>query len=289
MAQNKELWSVLRMLEWATEFFEQKQVKNPRLSIEWLLSDVLEVKRLDLYLLFDRPLSKEELDQIRPLIKRRANHEPLQYITGYTPFHNVEIDVNEHVLIPRMETEYLVEMILDDYKESDMLFVLDIGTGSGCIPIALKNEKENWSTAGFDVSEEAIQLALSNADKYEMELDLFQADLFEKVKEEVELPFWEVIVSNPPYILPSEKDTLDEEVVNHEPHLALFTENTNHMFSTLEEFARKNLVKGGKIYLEINSAEWEKVLAIFSSNFWKSEARKDYDNHHRYIVAELIH
>ena len=104
-------WSVLRMLEWATGYFNEKKISSPRLSIEWLLSHVLNVKRLDLYMQFDRPLTPDELNELRAMVKRRAQHEPLQYITGSTSFYNAEIFVDAHVLIPRSETEELVEIV----------------------------------------------------------------------------------------------------------------------------------------------------------------------------------
>ncbi|MEX2435299.1 MAG: peptide chain release factor N(5)-glutamine methyltransferase, partial [Balneolaceae bacterium] len=109
MSESRQLWTVLSMLEWATDYFEEKGVSSSRLSIEWILADVLEIKRLDIYLQFDRPLSEDELNKIRPLVKRRAQHEPLQYITGQTDFINSVIKVSPGVLIPRVETEQLVE------------------------------------------------------------------------------------------------------------------------------------------------------------------------------------
>ncbi len=108
MSSTPTTWTVLSMLEWTTDYFEQKGIKSPRLSIEWLLAFVLRKKRLDLYLCFDRPLTSEELQELRPLVKRRSLHEPLQYIVGETDFFNVVISVNKHVLIPRQETEQLV-------------------------------------------------------------------------------------------------------------------------------------------------------------------------------------
>ena len=125
------------MLEWATGYFRQKEVESPRLSIEWLLAHILDIKRLDLYLSYNRPLSPDELERLRPLVKRRAEHEPLQYITGSTEFLHTRIEVNNSVLIPRPETEQLTENILSAHPNEPPLKVLDVGTGSGCIAIAL--------------------------------------------------------------------------------------------------------------------------------------------------------
>lgn len=159
MSKKVKEWTVLSMLEWATDYFEQKDIPDPRHSIEWLLAETLGIKRLDLYLKYDRPLSPDELDQLRPMVKRRAEHEPLQYIIGYTDFMNARISVDKSVLIPRIETEQLVEIILDQQSgtENKNLSVLDIGTGSGCIPIALKMECPDWKLSGIDISAERWQ------------------------------------------------------------------------------------------------------------------------------------
>src|SRR5699024_8439922 len=119
MSKKVEEWTVLSMLEWATDYFEQKNIPDQRHSIEWLLAETLSIKRLDLYLKFDRPLSPGELNRLRPMVKRRAKHEPLQYIIGFTDFMNARISVNEDVLIPRIETEQLVELILDRHPAAE--------------------------------------------------------------------------------------------------------------------------------------------------------------------------
>ena len=119
MSTKLKDWTVLSMLEWGTEYFKERGIPDPRLSIEWLLAETLQVKRLDLYLKFDRPLSQSELNDIRPLVKKRARHEPLQYILGYTHFMNARISVTPDVLIPRIETEQLVEILLDEHPVED--------------------------------------------------------------------------------------------------------------------------------------------------------------------------
>src|SRR5690606_6466742 len=136
-------WTVLRMLEWATAYFESKGIPSPRLSIEWLLGEVLSLKRLDLYLQHDRTLTTSELDTLRGWVLRRGKHEPLQYITGSTDFYNCTINVTPAVLIPRQETEQLVDKILQGHSETHQR-VLDVGTGSGCIAIAIKKARPDW-------------------------------------------------------------------------------------------------------------------------------------------------
>lgn len=272
------------MLEWTTNYFEQKGVKSPRLSIEWLLAFVLQKKRLDLYLCFDRPLTSEELEKLRPLVKRRSQHEPLQYIVGETDFFNVVISVNKHVLIPRQETEQLVQRILNEHSGSKPLNVLDIGTGSGCIPISLKAENPEWNITATDISTEALALATSNAEKNNTDITFIHQDLFNPNFENLEAPF-DIIISNPPYILKEEESNLDEEVKSFEPHLALFCENTQNIFAALEDYCSKFLAKDGKAYFEIHEREAAHTAQVFSEKGWNFEIIKDYDLKDRFLIA----
>lgn len=188
MSTKADVWTVLTMLEWGTDYFSGKGITQPRLSIEWLLSHVLACKRLDLYLAFDRPLSQAELDELRALVRRRAQHEPLQYITGHTDFFNCRIDVNPSVLIPRPETEQLVEMVLDWGAERPRCRVLDVGTGSGCIAIALKKAKPDWDVTGIDISPEALKTAAGNAVINEADVRFAHGDLFDHTLAALQLP-----------------------------------------------------------------------------------------------------
>jgi release factor glutamine methyltransferase len=272
------------MLEWGTEYFQKKEVNSPRMSVEWLLSDVLNVKRLDLYLMYDRPLSAQELDTLRPLIKRRAEHEPLQYITGSTPFVHSRIKVNKNVLIPRMETEYMVELILHRFENGNAFKMLDVGTGSGCIPIAIKKERPDWEVEGFDLSDEAVKLARLNADENECEIRFFQDDLF-RFSPGTEQKY-NLITSNPPYVLEAEKEGLHKEVRDYEPHLALFTDDTRRMYHRLAELVLHNLKKGGSAYIEINSAEASKVLECFQYEEFEVRIDEDQEGRKRYLILE---
>lgn len=282
MSNTQNEWTVLSMLNWATTFFENKEVKSPRLSIEWLLADVLEIKRLDLYLNYDRPLSQIELDNLRPLVKRRAQHEPLQYITGETTFYNSTIKVNPSVLIPRQETEQLVQLILDNHPDTNTLNVLDIGTGSGCIPIALKKERPNWNITAIDISTEALETAKSNADLNNTDIDFKLHSLFDANFDNNHSLF-DIITSNPPYILQNELSSLDDEVKNYEPHLALFCESTENMFEGIEQFCSKNLKYPGNIYLEIHEDHSIQVVELFAKNNWSAKAILDLNEKHRFI------
>jgi release factor glutamine methyltransferase len=284
MSSTRKEWTVISMLEWATSYFEEKGVKSPRLSIEWLLAFVLDIKRLDLYIKYDRPLSEDELNILRPFVKRRANHEPLQYITGEASFYNATLKVNPSVLIPRQETEQLVEIICTEQADKKDLTILDVGTGSGCIPVALKKEHETWNVFACDISSEALSLAKENAVSNNVEIEYIIHDLFDARLKDQERKF-DLIISNPPYILENEEENLDREVKSFEPHLALFCESTQKMYSAIEEFCSQNLSKEGTLYLELHENYANEVKAIFSEKKWKAKLVKDLENKSRFLVA----
>ena len=288
MSTKLKDWTVLSMLEWGTEYFKEKGIPDPRLSIEWLLAETLQVKRLDLYLKFDRPLSQSELDDIRPLIKLRAAHQPLQYILGYTDFMNARLSVNPDVLIPRIETEQLVEIILDDHPgdSNSEVNALDIGTGSGCIPIALKMERPAWMVDALEISPEALKVARKNAEANETDVTFVQGDIMKWENLSFDKSY-DIIVSNPPYILPEEKEELEKQVVNHEPSLALFCENLEEMYGSIIKFSETYLKKNGKLYLEIHENYSTVVQQFFNDALWDISLLKDYDKKPRFIIAKL--
>ena len=285
MSTNTD-WTVLRMLEWATKYFNEKNILSPRLSIEWLLSHVLNVKRLDLYMQFDRPLTPDELDELRSLVKRRALHEPLQYITGSTSFYNAEIIVDKNVLIPRPETEELVEMIINDNPSSEPKTVLDVGTGSGCIPIALQIEKPDWIVTGVDISEEALSIAQKNNLTNKTSVNFLKGDLFNS--DTLPSQCFDVIVSNPPYIQMHEKSEMDIQVVNYEPHLALFCEDRDLVYKSLVTYARSHLNHGGVLYMELHHDHPLDNKNMFKSEHWSYQILNDLGNNTRFLKATFL-
>lgn len=285
MNSKVEEWTVLSMLEWATDFFKKKDIPDPRHSIEWLLAETLDIKRLDLYLKYDRPLSSDELDMLRPLVKRRANHEPLQYIVGFTEFMNARISVNEHVLIPRLETEQLVEIILDNHADEKNLSVIDVGTGSGCIPIALKMEQPGWDVRGIDISDEALEVARTNAEQNETDITFSEGDILSPESISIQSPV-DLIVSNPPYVTPDEKEMLEPQITEYEPPEALFFDDIEKMYRSIIRFAEENLSEKGSLYLELHENYSDKIIALFDDKSWSADIQKDYDKKPRFIIAE---
>ncbi|MCH2450371.1 MAG: peptide chain release factor N(5)-glutamine methyltransferase [Gracilimonas sp.] len=284
MSKVPSVWTVLSMLEWATDFFEQKQVKSPRFSIEWLLAHVLSIKRLDLYLAYDRPLSSEELEELRPMVKRRSAHEPLQYITGETDFHHIRIKVQPGVLIPRQETEQLVDWILELHGDVESLKALDVGTGSGCIPIALKHARPGWKVFATEISQDALTIAKKNADYNETDVSFYKDDLF--YPESLGNHKFNLIISNPPYIHPDEKNSLEDEVKKYEPELALFCESTQKMYRALEDLCSKYLQTKGSVFLELHEDHAQEVLHIFQEGSWEAIVKNDYSGKPRFLKAK---
>lgn len=284
MSTKVEEWTVLSMLEWGTDFFKTKNIPDPRHSIEWLLAETLNIKRLDLYLKYDRPLSPQELETLRPLVKRRAKHEPLQYIVGFTDFMNARISVNEHVLIPRIETEQLVEIILDEHSGNEQLSVIDLGTGSGCIPIALKMEQPTWNVSGIDISGKALEVARKNAEQNEVEINFSEGDILNP--KTIDQHTVDIIVSNPPYITPEEKDLLEPQVKNYEPSEALFFDDLEKMYSSIIHFAEQHLDNEGSLYLELHEHYGKEIIDLFDQNIWTAKLLKDYDKKTRFIIAK---
>lgn len=216
----EETWTILRVIQWTTEYFARKGIDQPRASAEVLLAHVLRVERLQLYLHHDKPLAPEELAQYRESVRRRASREPVQYITGKQEFWSLEFEVNSAVLIPRRETELLVERALELISDQPAN-VLDLGTGSGAIAIAIAHEVPAATITAVDRSLEALAVARRNALRHGLSSRIAFAamDLLSGFAQD-SAPF-DLIVSNPPYIGEDELPSLAPEVKCHEPMGAL--------------------------------------------------------------------
>ncbi len=190
---------------------------TPRLDAERLLAHTLGLSRIELYMQLERPLTSDELDAARALVARRARREPLQYVLGEWGFRGLTLIVDERALIPRPETETLVERALDLIRDCEAPRVLDVGTGTGAVALAIAEEHRGARVTAMDVSVEALALAAENVERTGLPVELVRRDLFEG------LPVgpWELVVSNPPYVDPGELSSLEPEVRDWEPHVAL--------------------------------------------------------------------
>lgn len=229
-------------------------------------------------------LSGELHGEAERIISRLQHGEPIQYILGQADFCGLSFYVDKNVLIPRPETEELVAWLSEN--STPELSVLDIGTGSGCIPICLKRQHPGWHISALDISEEALTTARRNAEKHQTDIDFFHYDILRGPSEN--LPVWDIIVSNPPYVCESEKQGMERHVLEHEPHTALFVPDDDPLrfYKAITAFAQKHLQPDGTLFFEINRAygnELEKLL--IKENFQHVEHRFDIYGNERMIRA----
>ncbi len=257
-----ERWSVLKILQWTTRFFTDKGISSPRLDAELLLADTLNLDRVGLYMNYDRPLDLEELAHYRQKVQRRAQHEPVQYILGKTEFWSLTLLVDRRVLIPRADTEILVEEALKQLQGRSA--VLDVGTGSGAIALALACERPQAVVTAIDLSPESLKMARANAARNHLDgrIDFQHGDL-------AELPAgpFDLIVSNPPYVPTRDWQQLMPEVRDYEPRLALDGGDDGlHAFRLLGSQADRVLHPGGWLMVEVGIDQADLVAAIFGEN-----------------------
>lgn len=260
---KQNTWRVIDMIDWAREYFREKQFESPRLEIEGLLCDLLQCKRVDLYVRFEEPLTGDQLAILRGQIKRRLKHEPLQYITGTTEFYGYPLTIRKPALIPRPESERLVDVALELIPDSGPVTVLDVGCGSGCLSVALAKQRPNTHLLAIDVDTGCLELTKENLNLNSLpNVETAQVDIFDWIPDEP----MDIVVSNPPYIPEQEWKNLMPEVKDHEPEHAL-TDHGNGL-SFYRRFANifTSLVKpGGWLVLEVGLGKHpEEAHEIFS-------------------------
>lgn len=284
MKSNKEVWRIDTILNWTRQYFGEKGVENPRLDAEVLLSHILGKDRLYLYVHFDQPLEATELAAFRAAVKKRAARLPIAYITGIKEFMGLDFQVTPAVLIPRPDTEILVEKALKILAENDSPKILDIGTGSGAICVSMLVNLPSAKAVTVDISPEAIAVAKGNAQKHEVaqRLTFCQGDLFNPVQGQV----FTAILSNPPYIPEADIAGLAPEV-RQEPNLALVGGRDGlDFYRRIILEGRNYLAPGGFIAMEVGIGQAQQVadLAKKSGFFTVSEIVKDYGGIERVVV-----
>ncbi len=277
-----KLWTILEVLKWTTDFFLERGIGNPRLEAEHLLSEVLGIPRLEIYLRFEQPLNPTERDRLKSMVVRRANREPLQYIQGYTEFYGYRLEVDRRVLIPRPETERLVETAIGYCTFSAK--ILEIGTGTGAISIAIAKQFPGIEIVACDVSNDALQVAEKNAIMNCVDIQFVESDVYQNVPKQK----FDLIISNPPYISDSEYETLMPEITKYEPRLALTAgEDGLDVYRKILREAGAFLDVRGKILLEIGSKQAQAMQQLSGENgFSKIEIIKDYNEMDRIAVIE---
>jgi len=257
----------------------------------------------DLKMYKNNVLEVGNFQKLENIIQRLSSHEPIQYIMNKTWFYNLELYVDENVLIPRPETEELVDWIVRDVKNSGkdvfekrnneadattLLKILDVGTGSGCIALALKQTIPRAEVWGCDISDKALNVARRNGSHLNIRVD-FQAMNFLVEQQQKQLPTVDIVVSNPPYVLNEEKKNMEPHVVEHEPHSALFVPDNDALvfYKALAHFGHHRLYRGGCIYMEINEAKAKEVIDLFTKEGYTSiEIRRDMQGKERMVKVE---
>lgn len=263
-------------------------------SIKYLsVSEITQLSKAQLKALPERELTNEQSEKIADIIKQLQTGKPLQYILGHTEFYGLPFNVNPSVLIPRPETEELVEWIIqtvNNRKQNEN--ILDIGTGSGCIPITLKKYLPNAKISAIDISEEALTTAKSNVELNNVDIQFIKADILTTTPKEIPIlnTQYSILVSNPPYVTEQEKTGMHINVLNHEPHLALFVSDNDPLifYRAIADFARQHLENNGLLFFEINENLGKQTVELLLDKEFKNiELRQDIRGKDRMIKAEI--
>lgn len=248
-------------------------------------------RKIDRIIYKEIPLNDEQQEQLQKITVELLHHRPVQYVLAEAWFMNMKLRVNESVLIPRPETEELVEWILDHIKKSGNkeISLIDIGTGSGCIPIAIKKKIPEVAVSAIEVSDEALELAILNSLEQKVLADFFHLDFLNE-KEWNQLGKYNIIVSNPPYIKKSEENEMHGNVIKYEPHIALFVPDDDPLlfYRAIARFSAAHLKPAGSVYVEINEALGNEVVRLFEkTGFAEVVLKKDMQGKDRMIRAKL--
>ncbi|MCL4140592.1 UNVERIFIED_CONTAM: hypothetical protein GTU68_019375 [Idotea baltica] len=251
------------------------------------MEEKLSLQRIDTVLQPDFIITDDLLSTFKNIINRLQKEEPIQYILGNTAFYGLPFLVNENTLIPRPETEELVEWVLKEDEKS--LKILDIGTGSGCIPISLAKNLKNASISAIDISTEALEVAKQNAALNNVAIHFIEMDILKTTS--LNVKNFDIIVSNPPYVRELEKVEIKNNVLQNEPHLALFVDDENPLlfYKKIADLAKQHLSKNGLLFFEINQyLGKETVEMLHQKGFQSLELKKDLFGNDRMIKASLI-
>lgn len=273
---------ILELIQRTTEYFQRQAVDSPRLTIELMVAHVLKRKRLELYLDFEREVPDPALGALREMVKRRAAGEPLQYVLGIANFHGLDFAVDKRVLVPRPETELLVDHVVKNGAAAKT--IADIGTGSGAIAVSLAKKLPKARVLAVDASAEALEVARANAMTHDAQVEFFHGDLLAPLPDGVQCDW---IVSNPPYIPSSEIAGLAREIRDHEPRAALDGGADGlEIIRRLAAEARPRLAADGRVAVELGAGQGTAAERIFLDNGYRVEKMSsDWQGHARVLVA----
>ena len=283
-----EAWSVGRLLDWTQDFFGRKKLDSPRLDAELLLSHVLGCTRIQLYANYEVEVADRDRTRFKELVRRRALFEPVAYLVGEREFYGLPFTVDRDVLIPRPETEHLVDAAVAFLKGREESQFADVGVGSGCIAVAIASELPTSHGVGFDCSAKALERAKVNAERHGVQdrLSFLESDLLTAAD-----GLFELIASNPPYVAEHEWDALSQDVKDWEPRMALLGGPDGlDVYRRLIPQAAERLKPAGRLLLEIGHRQDEEVVAIINTTptLKLLPTISDYGGHARVVVAERL-
>ena len=284
-------WTIQRLLAWITGYFTDKKVDSPRLSAELLLASTLSMSRIELYTQFDKIVPKDKLDYLHTIVKRASQNEPVAYLIGKTEFYSIELDVTADCLIPRPETELLVERAVDFLRKRDGKQLLcDLCTGCGCIATAIAKNFAKADIIATDISETALKVAEKNVEKYKLSdrIKLLLGDLFDPLIEQIDAAKFDLIVCNPPYVSKPDYQLLDKNVKDFEPQQAFYGgEDGLDVYRKIALKVDDFLKPDAGLILEIGCGQGQAVRELLekTSVFSDIKIGKDFQNNDRIVIA----
>jgi len=283
-------WTIQKLLNWTTEYLTQKKVDSPRLSAELLLSSVLGLKRIELYTQYNHIVEEEHLAKLRELVRRAGQHEPIAYLVGKTEFYSIEFEVGPDCLIPRPETELLVQRSIELLrKRTGPQYICDLCTGCGIIAVALAKNVPDARVLATDLSEPALAVAARNVEKHKLadRIELRHGDLFDPLVPRLDQ--FDLIVSNPPYVSAAEYEALDRNVKDYEPRIALHAGPDGlDLYRRIVEKVDQFLKPDGLLLLEIGYQQGPAVRNLLeqTKTFAQIRIDKDLQAHDRVVTAQ---
>lgn len=284
-------WTIQKLLNWITEYLTEKDVDSPRLSAEFLLSHILQISRIQLYTNFDQPVEKQELDRLHDMVKRAGEKEPVAYLTGKTEFYSLPIYLNRSCLIPRPETELLVESAIEFLRtRTGTQLALDLCAGCACVAIAIAKNVPDARIIATDISQDALSIAAKNIETHNLKqrIQLLHGDLFEPVASQSEKAKFDLIVSNPPYVSDSEFEALDKNIKDYEPRSALLAGTDGlDVYRRICKNAGDFLKPNAALILEIGCTQADAVKQLLEQAgcFTDIKIQKDFAKNNRLISA----
>ena len=287
-----EVWTIQKLMGWTTEYFTKKGIDAPRLSAELLLSSVLDLKRIELYTQFDKVVTQPQLDHIHDLVRRAADNEPIQYLVGKTEFYSMEMLVAPGCLIPRPETELLVQRAVEFLRtRTGPQYVCDLCTGCGCIAAAIAKNFPAARLVATDVCDRALGIAARNVEKHSLgdRVRLLCGDLFDPIVPHLDVEKFDLIVCNPPYVSAAEYEKLDRNVRDYEPKLALFAGHDGlDVYRRIAQKVDGFLKPDAAVMLEIGYAQGPAVRKLLEKTgaFGEIKVEKDLQKNDRIVTAK---